>query len=143
MVLGSVVCCLADQDLGPINVIQVHSDWHLGLRAAISEHFKSARFVGDWAHVVGATKRAPLSASCPEGVQINRWRAGMFSNMRQELNDVDLLEELERYIHAARFLPLGAFSLYMMELLAWLTGKGELRVSALLQNTYLIRAVTC
>lgn len=92
-------------------MIQVHSDWHLGLRAAISEHCKSARFVGDY--VVGATKRAPLSASCPEGVQINRWRSGMFSNMRQDLNDVDLLEELERYIHAARFLPLGAFSLYM------------------------------
>ena len=120
---------------------QVHSDWHLGIRAAIAAHFPEARFIGDWSHFCGSVRRKGLQGSSPEEVNITRWRTGVFVNLRQELRDKELLQDLERFIHTARLLPQAIFSLLIDEVLAWLENRGELESILLLKRTYLSRCV--
>ena len=62
-------------------------------------------------------------------------------DLRDELSDKELVQDLERFIHCARWLPQVVFSLYIDEVLAFLESKGELRAALLLKQTYLVRCV--
>ena len=122
-------------------IVQVHGDRHVGLRAALREQLPGAKYQSDFAHVIGAVRRPPLKNQSAEGQEITRWRKGLFTNVKEVLRNEDLMETMESLIHSARFLTSGLFSLHMMAVLQWLENQDppELRAASVLRKQYLQR----
>ena len=118
-------------------VMQYHSDYHCGEGAARAQHYPDATFVGDFAHLTGATRRPKHAVPCGlDEETASVWRSGIFAVMQKYVSP-SMLDVIRQAVYVTRQLPLYAFSSVWGQALQVIQREAGPRAAGMLRRQYL------